>query len=122
MFNGCQGGCVGIHQFIVVITTSLSVLSIIPQSLKLQKLKSPLALSFPGLAIQTVVFTLLGVSWLIRTPELEVGTVTWYTRGGWAAIGNFVFAAVQVLLLMYGSWVCRDQTEEGSDERTPLLM
>jgi hypothetical protein len=121
MFGGCRRDCVGLHQFITILTTSISAFSVIPQALKLKELGGPLALSLPGLMIQTVVFALLGVSWLFWIPGLEAGIVEWYIHGGWAVMGNLVFAGVQAFLFGYGLWVSRTQVDEDAGERTSLL-
>ena len=90
------------------------------------------ALSRVGLAVQTVVFTVVGVAWglSVEMPsrwEWYDGLLGWwdgwYRYAGWVAVGYVVFAGVQAGLL----WeVMREGKEEGvsddGDETEPLLQ
>jgi hypothetical protein len=94
----------------------------------------PGTLSMAGLAAQTVVFSILAVSWLGRLPfpwkELEVGTVDWAALKLWFGLVGFVpfdyavFAVGQSMLL----WLAvrnrrhrREVLEVCGDDEEPLL-
>lgn len=83
------------------------------------------ALSVQGLAIQAVVFFLVGISFLYRyriPPEelnehFIVNLRSWYWRWGWTTINNVVFALAQGIL----AWLVSRRKGDDADERTALL-
>ncbi|OBT72111.1 hypothetical protein VF21_09178 [Pseudogymnoascus sp. 05NY08] len=90
------------------------------------------ALSLWGLAAQTVVFTLVAVSWVWRVVYAKAwdplfgddSFLSWYFNYGHPVVANGVFAAVQGgLLLFAGYWRRRrgDEVKVGSGETEALL-
>lgn len=85
------------------------------------------ALSTRGLAVQAVVFLLVGISfvWRMMIPVEElnehfiVNLRMWYWTVGWATIDNLIFAVVQGVL----AWIAWRQRGHGGDvrERSALL-
>ena len=82
-------------------------------------------LSIQGLAIQAVVFLLVGISFLFRyriSPEemdehFIVNLRSWYWRLGWATINNAVFALAQGMLALLMS----RRRDSDTSEQTALL-
>ena len=81
--------------------------------------------SIQSLAIQAVVYLLVGISFLYRysipPEELDehfiVNLRSWYWRWGWATINNVVFALGQGML----TWPMSRREGDDSGERTALL-
>ncbi|KAI9890438.1 MAG: hypothetical protein M1814_003922 [Vezdaea aestivalis] len=118
--------------FVNPVITLLALVASVPQVRELRSRAEIGALSIPGLAVQAVVFILVGLYWPFRMgirPQywrLEPGRVWvyWYQRVGWAAVDNLVFAIVQAVVL----WTALRQRGTGfwrgqlDNERTPILL
>lgn len=122
MFTGVHG------YFVTPPITLLAILAFLPQAHELAQATSAGALDVSGLAVQAVVFTLVGVSWMLRltmAPELwDMAPLrvlyTWHNLVGWAAVYNLIFAVGQALL--YGIARSRGMLDNRlAAEAVPLL-
>lgn len=112
--------------------TILMILSIFFQAYKILQGKSS-ALNLVGLMIQSIIFALLGVSFLLRLrhapPDIPTPArspfIKWYLCEGWAAVDHFIFAVGQVTLLCLSIWYNRrrpvEEVPSREEETEPLL-
>ncbi|KAJ0425645.1 hypothetical protein BJY00DRAFT_274669 [Aspergillus carlsbadensis] len=114
------------------VTTLLCFLSLFPQATLVIKRQPSPTLSLLGLAIQSVAFVLVGLSWLCRlnfaSPESTF--LGWYIVFGWPAVDNLLFATVQATLLCLAMHRRRglgvapepeSESDDQPDEAAPLL-
>jgi hypothetical protein len=116
------------HVFLInPLSTLLCFLSFFPQASVVKRGSFP-ALSLISLVIQSVVFALVGISWLGRlnfgSPEDTF--LGWYLIFGWPAVDNFLFATVQATLFCFAiHWRWRlgpeFQSNNQPNEASPLL-
>ena len=119
----------GIHQmFISPVATLIAVAALVAQAREIMGRNSSGALSITGLALQAIVFTLVGISWFFRFRITDEefwrmnptrAAIRWYQMVGWATINNLVFAFVQAVLLLVALGQGRTGHDEG--ETAPLL-
>jgi hypothetical protein len=86
------------------------------------------ALSTRALALQSIVFLALAVSWPFRFgyPWGELNdrwwvVTLWYTQVGWPCVNNGVIAVGSILVLYIGSGAGSDRDERLPGERDALL-
>lgn len=120
--------------FVNPVVTALSFASLFAQARQAfsSSRYSDHVLSYMGLAVQAVIFTVLAVYWAFRL-TLPAGfwkmvtlrsLVSWYQLVGWAAVDNAVFAVVQAILLLMGTMARRAGTRDVAARRhetSPLL-
>ena len=117
----------GVHsQFLSWIITSFNIVAIYFQKLETRLRPQVLALSDLGLALQAVIFTVVGFSWVgrIKFPYPDgglpcAGLSTWYQLVGWATVDNGIFALGQAILLWIVAGHRLDERVYGETE--PLL-
>jgi hypothetical protein len=115
--------------FINPIVTALGIVALFAQAQESLSRTSPGALSIAGLAVQALVFTVVGISWIFRlqvSEDFQLGRmspiraiVTWYQLVGWAVVDNLVFAFVQAAMWFLVS--TRSKPDAKGSERTPLM-
>ncbi|KAF2671551.1 hypothetical protein BT63DRAFT_452055 [Microthyrium microscopicum] len=93
----------GPHAHIVhPLVTAFASASLAPQLRAIRAGPGPGALSIPSLLLQSVTFTLLALSWMIRLPLPRGYTFIpwwyWYALVGWAAVDDAIFAIYQGVL------------------------
>lgn len=112
--------------------TILGVVSVYPQAreiLRRPRASGPGALSLVGLAVQAVLFLLLGLSWPARLawgyPIFGRGFSSWVQMVGYVAFDYIIFALVQAILLYVAvrrnGWHASVDEEDPASERDPLL-
>lgn len=121
-----------LHWIFINLPVTLGILiALLFQDHEIRSSPCPESLSVTGLAVQAVVFTFVGVSWIWRMylngetlRQSPWGVfVKWYVTVGWAAVDNLLFAFVQAVAL----WLARQhwgqdaQAVVNNDETTPLL-
>jgi hypothetical protein len=118
---------------LVPISTGLIVISFHPQKKAIQAHGPSSTLNTKTLILQSILFPLLGISWLKQFPvsdgtwqlPLPQALLRWYLSTGWSAVDSFVFAIVQGYLY----WLQKQAEKSGdteddsgeSDEQRPLL-
>ena len=121
----------GLHSmYLSYIITGLNIAAFYYQAKEMRSRPlSDQALSRTGLAIQSIVFALVAISWITRTqfPYERIGGTTfwvlasWYQLVGWIVIDNAIFALGQAFLL----WILRRPSNLRSNamdrETEPLL-
>ena len=118
--------------FVNPVVTIIGLASVFPQARAISSRKSPgstplAALSLWGLALQAIVFTVVGISWLFRLTVPKDfwqmspirALMVWYQIVGWAAVDNLIFAFVQAVL--YFIAYRHRATYGGGSETAPLL-
>ncbi|KAK2763256.1 hypothetical protein FQN54_009892 [Arachnomyces sp. PD_36] len=86
----------------------------------------PSALSLLGLLVQAAVFTLVGLSWIVRVryPPSVNNWSSWYHSVGWPVVGNLVYAIGQAILwclARYGAGERLSSKLNAGGEVEPLL-
>lgn len=118
----------GVHSYLVTPpVTALALLAFIPQAREITKRSASDSLSLTGLAIQAMVFSLVGISWMFRLTvpneewdiDLWSALYAWHGLVGWAAVYNLIFAFVQAAL--FGVARYRGLASEDKEETRPLL-
>lgn len=112
--------------------TLLGVASLYPQACAIRRRprgSGPGALSLVGLAVQAVLFLLLGLTWSGRLawgyPIFGRAFSSWFQMVGYVPVDYIIFAAVQGVLLYiavrHSGWHARDDEARVARERDPLL-
>lgn len=125
----------GIHLIhITPIMNLLALVALILQARTVRSNPTTGSLSVPGLAVQAIMFLLVGISWFFRLrlprgslhtepgkPSYSTRTKieVWYQTVGWATVGNLLFAVVQGVLFLIIRGGRRNQSS--SVETAPLL-
>jgi hypothetical protein len=82
----------------------------------------PRALSITGLAVQSALFILVGITWVWRYSITASNVSDWYEFVGFMAVDNILFGLVQAVLFVFASRRPRGDGERGeSSETDPLL-
>ncbi|KAK3313230.1 hypothetical protein B0H66DRAFT_644321 [Apodospora peruviana] len=114
--------CLYVNWFV---TAGVFPVSLLFQLLAMRDQPVPRALSISGLAVQAVVFTLVGISWLYRMSIDVSSWIEWYEYVGHCAINCLLFALAQLILLIYTLGRSRAERRThgaaGLDETSPLL-
>ncbi|CAK1358722.1 unnamed protein product [Cercospora beticola] len=126
----------GVHLiFVNLVVNALAVLGLLTQIRATRSVVGPRNVSVFGLAVQAVVFLVVGISWIFRLriprgsfdvepglPQhsLSIKLIVWYQTVGWATVGNLIFALIQGILFVV---IRRDAgpTGESGTETAPLL-
>ena len=125
--------------FNTLFSTFVVLVHVMPQIRTLWQSGSPNSLSIWTLGLQTIVFILLGISWLLRlgTPDLPdkppgvpIGLKYWYYLVGWPSL-NYILAGcgqgVLFALCLYLKWkksgmaLSYDTSSQAANEQTPLI-
>lgn len=112
--------------------TILGVVSVYPQAREIWRRprgSGPGALSLMGLAVQAVLFLLLGLTWPARLawgyPIFGRGFSSWFQMVGYVPFDYIIFALVQAILLCVAvrrnGWQVSVDDEHPASERDPLL-
>lgn len=112
--------------------TILGVASLYPQSraiLRRPRDSGPGALSLVGLAVQSVLFLILGLTWPARLSWGFAGLIgaffSWFQMVGFVPVDHIIFALVQAILLYiavrHNGWRARPVETHPATERDPLL-
>lgn len=124
-----------LHSMLICpVLTALGVWGIYRQAREILAVPFPNALSLQGLALQSMVFTLVSVTWIWSLPfpyekldgrrDLNWANLSvWYGAIGWIIVDSFVFSlgqAVLFLLALHRSSSSKATIQRGS-ETEPLL-
>ncbi|KAF5855659.1 hypothetical protein ETB97_008832 [Aspergillus alliaceus] len=128
--NECLLDAIFLGSHLIFVNPVVTILAIAALPAQLQELKRHrhAVLSLVGLASPTMIFAVLGLSWVFRV-RLDQnlsdifwtwGTfISWYQLVGWAAVDNLAFAVVQGILFLVV--LRRKRTAMAEGENEPLL-
>jgi len=116
-----------VHAFwINYIVTGFAIGALYFQAREIMGRPSPEALSVIGLIAQSIVFSVVTISWTLRVEcpyenLWSVRPLAWYELVGWVVVDNAIFAIVQAVLLWVALRHARRTSVAANCETEPLL-